>query len=234
MSDKCVKALIMAGGIGSRLRPLTYTIPKPLLPVGRKPILQIIIEQLKKCGITNIFITVEYKAELIKSYFEDGNEFGVKITYIDEDGPRGTAGSVKFIEGMVDEPFIVMNGDLLTKLDFMDIWRLHVESGAEFTVGIKEYKIKFPYGLVNLENGKILNITEKPELTFYINAGIYVLSPSALEVVPKDHFFDMPDAIQALINQDRNVGYYEIKEYWRDVGKMEDYQEIKNGVKEWE
>lgn len=229
-----MKALIMAGGLGTRLRPLTYAVPKPLLPVGRKPILEIIIDQLRDSGFTELFLTVEYKSELIKAYFRDGTSFGVQITYIDESGPSGTAGAVKHIEEMVDEPFIAMNGDLLTKLNFMDMYKAHIESGVEFTVGVKDYKIKFPYGLVTIENGKMINIVEKPELSFCINAGIYVLSPSALDVIPKGKFFDMPDAIQTLIDQNRRVGYYELKEYWRDIGRMEDYQEVVNGIEGWE
>ena len=229
-----MKALIMAGGKGTRLRPLTYAIPKPLLPVGRKPILEIIIEQLRNSGFTDIVLTVEYKAELIKAYFRDGTPFGVKITYIDEEAPSGTAGAVKHIEDMVDEPFIAMNGDLLTKLNFKDMYAMHINNGAELTVGVKDYTIKLPYGLIDIQDGKMKSIKEKPDLTFCINAGIYVLSPSALDVIPKGDFFDMPDAIQCLIDQDRKVAYYEIEEYWCDIGQMDDYQQVVNGVEGWE
>ena len=229
-----MKALIMAGGKGTRLRPLTYAIPKPLLPVGRKPILEIIIEQLRDSGFTEIILTVEHRAELIKAYFRDEEMFGVKITYIDEKGPSGTAGSVKLIEGMVDEPFITMNGDLLTKLNFKDMYTAHIDSSAELTVGVKDHTIKLPYGLIYVQNGEVKGIKEKPDLAFRINAGIYVLSPSALDVIPRGEFFDMPDAIQCLIHQGRKVAYYDIKEYWRDIGQMEDYQQVVNGIEGWE
>jgi NDP-sugar pyrophosphorylase family protein len=230
MCRKIMKALIMAGGMGTRLRPLTYAIPKPLLPVGRKPILEFIIKQLRDSGFFEIYITVEYKSDLIKAYFRDGANLDVQITYIDESGPSGTAGTIKNMEGITNEPFIAMNGDLLTRLNFMNMYNAHIKSDAELTVGVKEYKYKFPYGLISIENGKITDISEKPELSFCINAGIYVFTPSALNVIPRGQFFDMPEAIKALLCQGRAVEHYEIKEYWRDIGQMEDYQEVVNGV----
>ena len=229
-----MKAMIMAGGKGTRLRPLTYAVPKPLLPVGRKPLLEIIIDGLRNSGFTDVILTVEYRSELIKAYFRDGSNFGVKITYVDEEGPSGTAGAVKGIEHLIDnEPFIAMNGDLLTKLDFKKMYDAHISSGAEFTVGVTNYTIKLPYGLIHLQNDKIVSIKEKPDISFCVNAGIYVITPSALDVIPKGEFFDMPDAIQKLIDQGRKVEVYQIDEYWRDIGRMEDYEQANSEISEW-
>jgi NDP-sugar pyrophosphorylase family protein len=221
-----MKAIILAGGKGTRLRPLTYAIPKPLLPIGRKPILEIIIEQLRKSGFLDIILTVQYKAELIEAYFRDGSSFGVNITYIFEKGPSGTAGPLRLAEHLLTEPFVAMNGDLLTKLNFGAMYEIHLEKSAELTVGMVNYSIKLPYGLIDILDGKIVKIQEKPELNFCVNAGIYIISPSALDIIPKGEFFDMPDMIQMLIDGGRKVETYPINEYWRDIGRMEDYEEV--------
>lgn len=228
-----MKAIILAGGKGTRLRPLTYAIPKPLLPIGRKPILEIIIEQLRKSGFVDIILTVQYKAELIEAYFRDGSSFDVNITYIREKGPSGTAGPLKLADRLLTEPFVAMNGDLLTKLDFGMMYQTHLEKNAELTVGTVNHVIKFPYGLIDMQDGKIVKIQEKPDLNFCVNAGIYVVSLSALDAIPKDEFFDMPDLIQKLIDQERRVYTYPINEYWRDIGRMEDYQEVNKENSEW-
>ena len=222
-----MKAIILAGGKGTRLRPLTYAIPKPLLPIGRKPILEIIIDQLRKSGFVDIILTVQYKAELIEAYFRDGSSFDVNITYIREKGPSGTAGPLRLAEHLLTEPFVAMNGDLLTKLDFGTMYESHLEKSAELTVGTVNYATKLPYGIISMnDDGKIVKIEEKPELNFCANAGIYVISPSALGIIPKGEFFDMPDMIQMLIDEGRNVETYPINEYWRDIGRMEDYEEV--------
>lgn len=228
-----MKAIILAGGLGTRLRPLTYAIPKSLLPIGRKPILEIIIEGLRKSGFTDIILTVGYKAELIKAYFRDESSFNVNITYIEEKERSGTAGPIKLAEHLLDEPFIAMNGDLLTKLDFKKMYEAHIDSSAELTVGTADYKIQLPYGLIDVQNGKIVNIKEKPELNFCVNAAIYAISPSALDIIPQGKFFDMPDAIQGLIDQGRKVEIYPITEYWRDIGIMEDYEKANAEISEW-
>ena len=228
-----MKAIILAGGKGTRLGPLTYAVPKPLLPIGRKPILEIIIEQLRKSGFVDIILTVQYKAELIEAYFRDGSSFVVNVTYIREKGPSGTAGPLKLAEHLLTEPFVAMNGDLLTKLDFGAMYQAHLEKSAELTVGTVNYATKLPYGIISMHDGKIVKIEEKPELNFCANAGIYVISPSALDVIPVGEFFDMPDLIQKLIDQGRKVETYPIKEYWRDIGIMKDYEEANAEISEW-
>ena len=220
-----LKAVILAGGKGTRLRPLTYSVPKPLLPIGRKPILEIIIERLREHGFMDIILTVEYKAELIRAYFRDGSHLGVNISYFQENKLTGTAGPVKLVEHLLDDrPFITMNGDLLTDLDFNKIYQAHLEKKAELTMATTTYTIKLPYGIIDMQDDKMVSIREKPELEFLANAGIYVVSPSALDIIPKGEFFDMPDLIQTLIDQGRKVGTYFIDGNWEDLGTMENYQ----------
>ena len=220
-----LKAVILAGGKGTRLRPLTYAVPKPLLPIGRKPILEIIIERLKGHGFTDIILTVEYKAEFIKAYFRDGESLDVNITYFHENKPSGTAGPLKLVEHLLDDqPFITMNGDLLTDLDFGKMYQAHLERNAELTMATTTYTVKSPYGVIDMQDNKIVSIREKPDLTFLVNAGIYVVSPSALDIISKGEFFDMPNLIQTLIDQKRRVETYYIDGKWQDIGTMESYE----------
>jgi len=228
-----MKAVILAGGKGTRLRPLTYSIPKPLLPIGRKPILEIIIEQLRDHDFKEIILTVEYKAELIRSYFRNGNGLGVNISYFQENRYSGTAGPIKQVEHLLDgEPFITMNGDLLTDLDFSKMYQKHSEESSELTVATANHNVEIPYGIIDMQDSKIAAVREKPTLKFLINAGIYILSPSTLDVIPKNDNFDMPDMIQALIDQERKVGTFFIDGEWQDLGTMESYEKMnqeKNG-----
>ena len=223
-----MQVVILAGGKGTRLRPLTDKVPKPLLPIGKKPILEVAIEQLRDANCNEVILTVEYKAELIRSYFRNGNHLGIRIKYHQEDGPSGTAGPLKLVEHMLnDQPFITMNGDLVTNINFSDLYQSHLESSAELTMATTTHTIPSPYGVITLtENGGIESIREKPKLDFLINAGIYVLSPSALDIIPKGEFFDMPDLIQKLMDQKRKVETYYIEGEWYDVGSIETYQRI--------
>jgi NDP-sugar pyrophosphorylase family protein len=222
-----VKAVILAGGEGTRLRPLSYVIPKPLLPVGTKPILEIIIERLRDHGFTDIILNTGYKAELIEAYFRDGNGLNVKITYWQESISCGTAGPVKLVEHLLDDqPFITMNGDLLTDLDFDEMYQMHLDKSAELTVATTGYGYKVPYGVIDIQNDMITSINEKPELKFLINAGVYVVSPSALDIIPKETFFNMTDLIQTLIDQNRKVETYHIDGEWQDLGTMEVYEKV--------
>ena len=229
-----MQAVILAGGKGTRLKPLTDTIPKPLLPIGKQPILEVAIEQLRDAKFHEVILTVEYKAELIRSYFRDGNHLGVHIKYHLENGPSGTAGPLKLVEHMLDSsPFITMNGDLLTNIDLANLYQAHLDSSAELTMATAIDTITSSYGVVDLtEDGVISSIREKPTFEFLINAGIYVVSPSALDIIPKGEFFDMPDLIQALIDQKRIVKTYHIEGTWHDLGIMENYQRINRRIAE--
>jgi NDP-sugar pyrophosphorylase family protein len=223
-----MKAVILAGGEGKRLKPLTHNVPKPLLPIGRKPILEIIIEHLRNHGIKDIILTLEYKAELIKAYFHNGSNLGVNIIYYQEGKFTGTAGPVKAVEHLLgEEPFITMNGDLLTDINLTEMYQEHLEKSAELTMATTTYKIQLPYGIIDLEDGNISALREKPELTFLANAGIYVVSPSALDIAPKGEFYNMTDLIQALVDQNRKVELFHIIGEWQDLGTMESYEKAK-------
>lgn len=220
-----MKAVILAGGRGTRLGIICKVIPKPLLPVGTKPILEIIIERLRDHGFTDIILNTGYKAEFIEAYFRDGNGLNVNITYYQEDKPMGTAAPVKLVEHLLgDQPFITMNGDLLTDMDFRAMYQTHLDKSAELTVAVTSYSYKVPYGVINMQDNVITSINEKPELKFLINAGIYVVSPSALDVIPKNTFFNMTDLIQTLIDQNRKVETYYIDGEWQDIGTIEAYE----------
>lgn len=220
-----MKAVILAGGKGTRLGIISSVIPKPLLPVGTKPILEIIIERLRDHGFTDIILNTGYKAEIIEAYFRDGNGLNVNITYYQEDKPMGTAAPVKLVEHLLgDQPFITMNGDLLTDMDFRAMYQMHLDKSAELTVAVTSYSYKVPYGVINMQGNFIKSIDEKPELKFLINAGIYVVSPSALDIIPQNTFFNMTDLIQTLIDQNRKVETYYIDGEWQDIGTIEAYE----------
>jgi NDP-sugar pyrophosphorylase family protein len=226
-------AVVMAGGLGSRMRPLTYTIPKPLLPIGERPILEIIISQLKKSGFGKIYITTGYQAELVKSYFGDGSRFGIALEYTDETEMLGTAGALFLLKDKIAEPFLVMNCDVLTKLDFGWLYDSHIASGASMTVGATTHDVEVPYGVLEVSNGSVQGIVEKPRTSHLIAAGVYVMNEEVLEI---DHVgrIDIPDVIKILISSGKNVTVHEIKEAWIDVGKMSDYEKATEELGLWD
>lgn len=232
--EKANPVVILAGGLGSRLRPLTEEIPKPLLKVGGKPILELMIEQLASHGFKNIFISVCYKAQRIKEYFGDGNQLGVRISYLEEDEFTGTAAPLRLLRGHVKEPFIVINGDLLTKIHFGNLIDFHNGQGFDLTVGIKKYEFKVPYGIIQIEEEKIIDLKEKPIQSFFVNAGVYVLNPEVLEYIPEGQHFDMPELIKLLLKKGKGIGSFPIHEYWLDIGQIQDYEQAqedaKNGI----
>ena len=221
--NKSNKVVIMAGGRGMRLRPLTKNIPKPMLKVGNKPILQIIIEKFKKSGYKNFIICVNYKSKIIKDFFGDGSKFGVKIEYIDEKKRMGTAGALSLFKLKPKKPFFVINGDLLTNLDFEKLIDFHHEHNSKATMCISEYNIKSPYGEVKLDVENIITIAEKPVHKFFVNAGVYVLDPSCIDLVPKK-FYDMTSLFKKIIINKNKVVSFPIGEYWLDIGRFNDYK----------
>lgn len=225
----------MAGGLGTRLRPLTFSIPKPLLPVGEKPILEIILSKLKQQGFKDVILSVGYKSELIKTYFQDGLKFGVKIDYFDEEKRLGTAGSLRLIKDKfhINEPFIVMNGDIITKLDFKKMIKYHTDKKSDLTVGIKNHKSQTPFGVIQLEDDAIKDIKEKPVLEFNISAGIYVINPDIVDSIPYNELFDMPMLIKSGIEQRKNVLGYSIKEYWLGLERLKSFDQASLQEKEW-
>lgn len=219
-----MKAVIMAGGEGARLRPVTYTIPKPLLPVGKQPIAEIIVKQLKHFGFDEIIMAVGYRGDLIKTYFQDGSKFGISIRYVEEETKLGTAGALSLIKDDLTEEFLVMNGDILVELNFSELCETHRNTDNIITVCTKEYTQSIPFGVFDVNNGTIQSVDEKPNLNFKINAGIYCLSPDALQFVPHNSFYNMTDLINDVIKDGKSVGTYQLKGNWIDLGKIEDFE----------
>ncbi len=222
-----MKAIVLAGGLGTRLRPLTFAIPKPLIPVGERPILEILIENLKTYGVTDIYLAVGYRAELIQLYFQDGQRFGVNIHYTREEKRLGTAGPLRLIRDRfgLSEPVLVMNSDIITKLNFEDFYESHLREAAVLTVGIREHEYIVPYGVVEMEERQICSIEERPRLSFNISCGIYVVSPHILDLVPDDQFFDMPDLIRLAVRNGHRTFVYQIREKWAAIESLGDLTE---------
>jgi dTDP-glucose pyrophosphorylase len=222
--NKINKVVLMVGGLGTRLRPLTDDIPKPMLKVGNRPILETIILNFKKYGFTNIILCVSYKSEIIKEYFKDGSYFGVNIEYVHEEKRMGTAGALSLIKDKLNESFFVMNGDLLTNINFENMMEYHNSNNSISTMGVREYDFQVPYGVVNVNGKDILSIEEKPTHNFYVSGGVYVLSNKALDFIPDDQFYDMPTLFEEIIKRKLKSISFPIHEYWLDIGRMEEYE----------
>jgi len=217
---------LMAGGFGSRLQPLTEHSPKPLLTVGNKPILETILDQFIEAGFHNFFISTHYKAEMVREHFGNGSDWGVTINYIHEDKPLGTAGALGLLpDDLPGMPILMMNGDLLTKVDFSELLKFHLESGGEATVCVREYDIQVPYGVITENNHKLASIVEKPVHKFFVNAGIYALSPEIINKVDGSSYLDMPHMLQEHIDGDGQVHIFPVHEYWLDIGQMEQFDQ---------
>lgn len=216
--------VLMAGGLGMRLRPLTDNVPKPLLKVGQKPILETILGSFLDAGFYRFYFAVNYKAQMIEEYFGDGSRFGAEIQYLHENKRMGTAGALYFLPELPKKPILVMNGDLLTKVDFGELLDYHIEQGASATMAVREYSYQVPYGVIDFDGEKIEAIREKPSYSFFVNAGIYVLSPEAVACVDKEEFFDMPQLFNALVEAGKKTTVYPVREYWLDIGRMDDFE----------
>ncbi len=229
---KTNRVILMVGGLGTRLRPLTQDTPKPMLKVGNKPILQTIVEKFAEYGFVNITMCVNFNASIIRDYFGDGKEFGVNIDYVLEEKRMGTAGALSLLKERPSEPFFVMNGDLLTNVNFEHIFNYHMINKATATMCVREYDYEVPYGVVKMNDNKITAIAEKPVQKFFVSAGIYMLSPEILDLIPKNEFYDMPALFEKLIKLSKNVISFPIREYWLDIGRMEEYQRANEEYKE--
>ncbi len=216
--------VLMAGGLGTRLRPLTDTYPKPLIKIGGKPVLETILENFISHGFYRFRISVNYKAELIEEYFGDGSRWGCTIDYIHENMRMGTAGALTLLDEEPHEPLLVMNGDVLTNVNFQKLLDYHKERHAHATMCIREYDYQVPYGVVRFEQHHLLGIEEKPVQRYFVNAGIYVLQPEVLSLIPRNAFFDMPQLFESLISEDCRSAIFPIREYWLDIGRMDDLE----------
>lgn len=223
--------ILMAGGLGTRLRPLTNDCPKPMLKIGDKPILEIIITNFIGQGFHNFIISVNYKADVIINYFEDGSRFGVNIKYVRETEKMGTAGALSLIEEKIDLPYIVMNADLLTKVNFNDLLEYHNANKSSATMCVREYDFKVPYGVLQLDNYHVVNIEEKPVQKIFINAGIYVMQWETISKIPKSSYCDMPSVFMDIISRKEKVSAFPIREYWLDIGAPDDYHKASGEFK---
>jgi len=217
------KVVLMVGGLGSRLRPLTDSTPKPMLKVGDKPILQTIVEKFAQYGFVNIVMCVNYKSHIIQEHFGDGSQFGVNIEYVLEDVRMGTAGALTLLKDKPAQPFFVMNGDLLTNINFESFLEYHNDQTASASMCVREYDFQVPYGVVNIDDGKIKSIEEKPVHQFFVSAGIYILNPECIDLIPQNQFYDMPTLFEKLIEQKENTISFPLREYWLDIGRIEEY-----------
>ncbi len=214
----------LCGGEGARLRPLTYTVPKPMLPIGSKPVLEISIQRARKQGFKDVILLVNYKAEIIQSYFGDGSSLDVDIQYFSESEPRGTAGPLTSIREIVDDSFIVINADILTEMDFRKLLKFHRINNIDLAVALKEIDIPVPFGIVSLdEKDRIRDIQEKPQLDLLINSGIYSMSPEIIEMIPNDGMYSMTQLIMDSMHQNKRVSGYRFNDYWKDIGRIDDY-----------
>ncbi len=216
---------LLAGGFGKRLQPLTDDTPKPLLIVGNKPILEIIINQFIEAGFHNFYISTHYKAELIREHFGDGSQWGVNINYVHEEKPLGTAGALGLLPKNLPElPILVMNGDLLTKVNFERLLNYHIEQAGVATMCVCKYDFQVPFGVIKSKDSQIVSIVEKPVHNFFVNAGIYVLNNSLLKSTDGQSYIDMPHLLETHINNEEPVNMFPIHEYWLDIGGMEQYE----------
>ncbi|SON50976.1 nucleotidyltransferase family protein [Vibrio tapetis] len=223
---------LMAGGFGTRLRPLTDDCPKPMLKVGNKPILDTVIRSFIKAGFVNFYISTHYMPEQIEQYFGDGSGLGVKITYVHEESPLGTGGALGLLPADLPEglPLIMMNGDVLTKVDFQRLLEFHTDNQADATMCVREYDYQIPYGVINGTGHKITSMVEKPIQRFFVNAGIYVVSPRVIQSVPANHHIDMPTLLEQHMNERENILMFPIHEYWLDIGRIDDFNRAQTDI----
>jgi dTDP-glucose pyrophosphorylase len=225
-------AVIMAGGLGTRLRPLTDEIPKPLLRVGGRPLLEILIEHLHRAGISEILIALHHKSVMIRDQLGDGARLGVRLGYVEEPEQLGTIGALALIDPPMAHPFFVVNGDILTTCDFRAMWEFHHAEGSTMTVGVSLHQVDIPYGEFTLKGARVTKVDEKPRKEFPVNAGIYILDPSVVGWIPHGQYFDATDLIRLLLSRGLAVSAYAIKEYWLDVGQHGDLEKAKRDVAE--
>lgn len=218
-----MKAVVLAGGEGSRLAPYTRILPKPLMPIGDMPILEILLIQMKQAGITDIVLTVGHLSKLISTYFGNGEPFGVNIEYSHEDQPLGTSGPLSIINGL-DETFLVTNGDVLSDIDLRELIEFHKKSGAIATIAMYQKEVKINLGVIKLNgDNQVAGYIEKPSYTYPVSMGIYVFEPKILEYIPNNQYYDFPDLVLKLVEKGEVVMAFPFEGYWRDIGNSRDY-----------
>jgi NDP-sugar pyrophosphorylase family protein len=226
---------VLAGGKGTRLRPLTFAVPKPLLPIRERPILEILLGHLRRNGCRRVFLATGYRAELIHSYFNNGASFGLRIDFVQEEKPMGTAGPIRLVMDRfrLSEPVVVMNGDILTRVNLQQMLAFHRSQHALLTIGMKAIRERLRFGTVQTDRGRVLGVTEKPSFTYDISAGIYVVSPEAMRAIPRGDYFDMPSLASRLIAEGRRVAAYRIREYWMAVEQADHIGQALRESRRW-
>ncbi len=226
-----MKAVILAGGLGERLRPFTQAIPKPLLPIGEQSLLEIQIANLAKHGFDEIFIATNYKSEYIENFIGDGSQFNVRIRYSRETQPLGTCGPLSLLRAELSEPFILMNGDILTTIDFARFYRYGCEQASDFTIATKNVVTPFNFGKVHTEGNRIVKVEEKPEIFTEVVAGIYFMRTELLGLVPDNTYFGIDHLIETMLATGRPITRYQMEEYWVDIGRIDDYPAAEEAYK---
>ena len=222
--------VIMAGGLGSRLLPLTKETPKPMLKIGETPMMEIVLSQCIRSGLKNFYFAVNHLKDQIIEYFGDGTKWGVSIKYLEEEQPLGTAGALKLLPNNLDKPLLVLNGDVLTDLNINNLIKFHIEHDSLATICVREYLESIPFGVVSLDGEKVLEIKEKPSFKHYVNGGVYVLNPEITKLISPGLKVDMPDLINFARGENYKISAYPIHEYWLDVGIPETFKQAK---KDW-
>jgi len=228
-----MQAIILSGGLGTRLRPFTEVIPKPLLPIGEKAVLEIQIEHLKNNGFDHIFLATNYKSDYIENFFGNGDKYGVKLTISKEEIPLGTAGPVKLLQNQLNnEPFLVMNGDILTLLHYRNLYDFACSKDTLLTITTKDIYTPFQFGNIHTEGDFVSGIEEKPNIKTTILAGIYIFKPEILDLIPDNTMYNMDKLILDMLAKDLPISHYPILEYWLDIGQVDDYEKAQNIYKE--
>ncbi len=223
-----MKAVILAGGLGVRLRPFTEIIPKPLLPIGEKSVLEIQIERLKKYGFDEIFLATNYKSNYIENFFGDGSRYGIKLKVSKEDKSLGTAGPLSLLKDKLTEPFVVMNGDILSLIDFEKFYNYSIKQQSVLTIAIKKEITPFAFGNIFFDGNIVTGIEEKPDIVMYVLAGIYFIKPEIFKYIPNDEYFGMDTLIKTMLKEKEPITKYDLMEYWLDIGKLENYEKAQN------
>ncbi len=223
-----MKAVILAGGLGSRLKPFTEIIPKPLLPIGESSVLEIQIRRLKQCGFDDIYLATYFKSDYIEKFLGDGSQYGVRLTVSKEKTPLGTAGPLCLLKDELSEPFIVMNGDILTMADFSKFYDFALTMDTDLTVAIKKIITPFSFGHIFYEGDFVTGIQEKPDIEMEVVAGIYVMKPEIFRLIPVGTYFGMDDLIKNMLQENIPVAKYHLKEYWLDIGQIDDFEKAQD------
>jgi NDP-sugar pyrophosphorylase family protein len=223
-----MKAIILAGGKGRRLAPYTTVLPKPLMPIGEMPILEVILRQLKNHNCEEVILAVGHLSELLMAFFNDGRKFGLKINYSVEEKPLGTAGALRLIRNL-DEPFIVMNGDVLTDLNYSDLYKFHQTQKGVATIATYERSVKIDFGVMETDKDDLVDkYIEKPIINYKVSMGVYIFNPEVMDFIKPDTYFDFPDLVKLLINEGKKVVSFLFKGYWLDIGRPDDYEKAIN------